>query len=119
MYETLVPVGKNLLQVGMADSFGARFMGLMGKERSKENHALLLLPCSSIHMLFMRFPIDAVFFDEQWTVLKVAENLQPWTGHSVCKGAYACLELPANSAFFYGFFEGRRIPMRSMPDPEL
>ena len=117
MFTTLVPIGQNLLTVDVADGIWTRFKGLMGRKELREGHGLLLLPCSSIHMMFMRFPIDAVFFDRDWIVLQIEEHLQPWTGLASCRGAYACLEIPAGSAFFYGLFEGKRVPILSQSPP--
>ena len=39
---------------------------------------MLIRPCRSIHMWFMRFSIDAAFLDEELRVLKISRNLRPW-----------------------------------------
>ena len=44
----------------IADSALKRMIGLMGRERL-EPDAGLYIDTNSIHMLFMRFPIDALF----------------------------------------------------------
>ncbi len=49
-------------RVRLATSFWARFRGLMGSAPLDADEGLYL-PVNSIHMLFMRFPIDAVFVD--------------------------------------------------------
>ena len=48
-------------------------------------------------MLFMRFPIDAVFLDREYVVVKVVPNLAPWR-FAAARGARAVLELPAGAA---------------------
>lgn len=85
-------------RVRLADSFWRRFRGLMLSPPLSAGDGLLLLGSGSIHMLFMRFPIDAVFLDRSHTVRRVARALRPWTGTAVCPGAVACLELPAGAA---------------------
>ena len=45
----------------VAESFVSRFMGLMGKSGLEAGEGIWLRPCNSIHMWFMRFPIDVVF----------------------------------------------------------
>ena len=45
----------------VAESFGGRLMGLMGRPSLAPDAGLWLRPASSIHMLFMRFPIDVTF----------------------------------------------------------
>ena len=70
----------------VAESFGGRFMGLMGRPSLAAGAGLWLRPASSIHMLFMRFPIDAVFLGgpaadggraASW---RCRRALRPWTG---------------------------------------
>jgi uncharacterized membrane protein (UPF0127 family) len=63
-----------------------------------------LRPASNIHMLFMRFPIDAVFLgradgDGGRRVVAVHGSLRPWSGVVWwARGAEGCLELPAGAA---------------------
>lgn len=64
----------------VARSFFARGLGLMGRSRLPENGGLLIHGCNGIHMMFMRFPIDAVFVDKKGVVVKTYERLLPWIG---------------------------------------
>jgi uncharacterized membrane protein (UPF0127 family) len=80
-----------------ADSFAARFFGLMLRKSLPNHEALLLVPCNSIHMFFMRFPIDVVFLDEHNQIKQLAENLRPWRIISPVRSAHATLELPVGS----------------------
>jgi len=88
----------------VAESFAGRFMGLMGRPALPPGAGLWLRPASSIHMLFMRFPIDAVFLskpraDGGRRVVAVRPELRPWTGVVWwAHGADGCLELPAGTA---------------------
>jgi uncharacterized membrane protein (UPF0127 family) len=85
-----------------ADSFWGRFMGLMGRAALPEGEGLYLVG-NSIHMFFMRFPIDAVFVGAPdasgaRTVVGCRPNLQPWTGLVMpVKGAAAVIELVAGT----------------------
>src|SRR5215210_3020121 len=47
--------------VESADSLWAKFMGLMGRPPLDAGAGLWLPDSNGIHMMFMRFPIDAVF----------------------------------------------------------
>jgi uncharacterized protein len=85
------------IMVIRADSFAARFFGLMLRKSLPNHEALLLAPCNSIHMFFMRFPIDVVFLDEQHEIKQMAENLRPWRIIPPVRAAHAALELPAGS----------------------
>lgn len=76
-----------------------RIRGLMFRRELPEGEGLLIKPCSSIHMMFMRFPIDAVFFDTGGRVTKVARALPAWKGLAFGgKGAKAVIELPEGAA---------------------
>ncbi len=69
-------------RVRLANSFWARFRGLMLVPELAEGEGLLISPCNSIHMMFMRFPIDAIFLDSSNCIRAVYEKLRPWTGFS-------------------------------------
>ena len=64
----------------VAKSFVARGLGLMGRARLPENGGMLIHGCNGIHMMFMRFPIDAVFVDKKNVVVKTYRRLPPWIG---------------------------------------
>jgi uncharacterized membrane protein (UPF0127 family) len=91
-------------QIEVADSFSARFRGLMGRRSLPAGRGLWLTGTSNIHMFFMRFPIDAVFLgrpaaDGGRRVVAVHAGLRPWTGIvGYARGADGCLELPLGSA---------------------
>jgi uncharacterized protein len=90
-------------RVELADSFGERFRGLMGRRSLAPGVGLWLTGTSNIHMFFMRFPIDAIFLsraakDGTRRVVVVHANLRPWTGIVwYARGADGCLELPAGT----------------------
>jgi len=71
--------------------------GLLGRRELPAGEGLLIRPCSSIHMFFMRFPIDAVFVDRELRVVGVAANLRPWR-MAWRRGARAVIELAAGEA---------------------
>lgn len=69
-------------RIKVAASFWDRFRGLMLADEPGEGEGLLLSPCNSIHMMFMRFPIDAVFLDAGNRIIALYERLLPWVGFS-------------------------------------
>jgi len=82
-----------------ATSPWGRFRGLMLRSSLAPGEGLVIRPCGSIHMMFMRFPIDAVFFDRDGRVTKVAHNVRPWIGLAFGgRGAKGVVELPAGAA---------------------
>ena len=86
------------LTVEIARSWWARFKGLMLRAPLGEGHGLYLEKTNSIHMCFMRFAIDAVYFDGAGRVVKVVPHLTPWLGLSACLRAKGCLEMKAGEA---------------------
>jgi hypothetical protein len=82
----------------LAETFVARFLGLQGRAGLPDGAGLVLAPTSSIHMFFMRFPIDAIFIDEAQRVMRIGRRLRPWTIGPLAPGAICCIELPAGRA---------------------
>lgn len=84
-------------KVKPADTFRARFLGLMGKKQLAEGEGLLLLHCPGIHCFFMKIPIDAVYLSEDLTVLG-RETLSPRKVGRRFPGTAHVLELSAGKA---------------------
>ncbi len=81
-------------RIEKALSLGARTIGLLDRRSLAEGEGLWIEPCSSIHMFFMRFAIDAVFVDHRGAVTRATEGLRPWRIAFGGRGAHAVLELP-------------------------
>ncbi len=92
----------------LADTALARMRGLLGRRELPSGDGILLRPASSVHMAFMRFPIDAVFLDRDLRVVKVASDLRPWRAAG-SRGAKAVLEIPAGEAGRRGLTVGDRL----------
>jgi uncharacterized membrane protein (UPF0127 family) len=71
-----------------------RMRGLLGRARLGDNEALLLEPCSSVHCMGMRYPLDLVYIDRQGRVCKLVYGVKPWR-FSASLRAHATLELAA------------------------
>ena len=84
-------------RVVIADSLFTRLRGLMLRPSLPPGEALWLRPCNSIHTLFMRFPIDVVFLEENNRVIKIIHNLQPWQISPLVRGGSSVLELAAGT----------------------
>jgi uncharacterized membrane protein (UPF0127 family) len=81
----------------MATNSALRFRGLMGKKELPAGEGILLRPCSSVHTMFMRFPIDVVFCDGDLRVLAVAPKVPKWRMRGQ-RGAKVAIELSAGEA---------------------
>src|SRR3712207_6515464 len=89
----------------VADKPLSRLKGLLGRSELRPGEGLLLRPASAIHTCFMRFPIDVVFLDREWRVVRVADGIAPWRAAS-SRGAKAVLELPAGESARRGLAPG-------------
>jgi uncharacterized membrane protein (UPF0127 family) len=83
----------------------ARARGLLGRAGLERGSGMLIDAAPSVHMFFMRFPIDVVFLDRDRTVVGVRHRLRPWRVAGA-RRAVAALELPAGAAAEVGVEEG-------------
>ncbi len=93
--------GKGIVAADVRPAHGVlgRTRGLMFRGQLADGEALDIRPCGSIHMMFMRFPIDAVFYNQEHRVTRVARNLRPWIGLAFGgKGARGVIEMRAGTA---------------------
>ncbi len=89
----------------VADGLWAKFIGLMGRPSLEPDAGLWLTGSNGIHMMFMRFPIDAVFLgkpnpggSEVRPVVSIHRGLRAWTGVvPLVRGADGVLELPVGT----------------------
>lgn len=99
----------------VANSFLSKFRGLMGVASLAEGEGLYLPGTNSIHMLFMRFPIDCVFVggedSEGWRrVVGLRESLPAWRGVVwYVRGARGVAELRAGTVAGAGLRMGDRV----------
>ena len=78
----------------VAESFGARLRGMLGRVPITADGLPLVMAfprCSSVHTCFMAYPIDIAFIDCSGNILARYENVRPWRMCS-CPGAWAVLE---------------------------
>src|SRR5260221_8870911 len=79
------------------ESVFGRMRGLLGRDGLEPGGGMLIDRAPSVHMFFMRFPIDVVFLDGDRKVVRVVELLRPWRIAGAARAA-AALELPAGAA---------------------
>jgi uncharacterized membrane protein (UPF0127 family) len=98
-----------------AASLWGKLIGLMGRRTLPAGDGLWLPASNGIHMMFMRFPIDAVFVskrrpDGTRAVLSVHRGLRAWTGIvPLVRGADGVLELPVGTIDASGTAVGDRL----------
>ncbi len=82
-----------------AETHWTRLRGLLGVAESDfgTGRGLWIRPCRGVHTLAMRFPIDVIYLDRDFTVVHLEPNLQPWRLSPVRLHAASVLELPCHT----------------------
>jgi uncharacterized membrane protein (UPF0127 family) len=81
----------------LADTFFSRMRGLLGRRTFTQGEALVITRCNSIHMFFMKFPIDAIFLDGSDRVVGVVKNIRPFQISPVFWTSTRVVEFPAGT----------------------
>ena len=110
--------GPAVWRLEVADSWLRRLRGLIGRRQLAPGEGLYLPGTNSLHMLFMRFPIDCVFIGhpdrDGWrSVVGTRRDLRPWTGVVWwVSGAAGAIEVPAGSIDAAGIRIGDRVRLQ-------
>ena len=80
----------------IARTHWSRFRGLMATDASRfrPGQGLWIVPSHGVHTFAMRFPIDAVYLDQERNVIHLEQGLKPWRLAAVRVRATSVLELP-------------------------
>ncbi len=92
----------------VADRFLSRAVGLLVGAPLESDEALLIAPCSGIHTLGMRYPIDVVFVDRDARVMRICPRVRAGRLR-FAPGARGVLELRADVAARLGLAPGFRL----------
>jgi uncharacterized membrane protein (UPF0127 family) len=112
--------GEELARVTLAERFRDRLIGLMGS-RPAPDTGLLFRGTNSIHMLFMRTPIDVFFLERPdgeglQRVRAIRLGLRPWIGLALSLGAADTLELAPHSHAGERLAVGDRVRVEVAPE---
>ena len=90
---------------------------MLGRSGLEPGEGMLIDRAGSVHMFFMRFPIDVVFLARDRSVVGVTHRLAPWRVAGA-RRAVASLELPAGRAAAVGVETGDVLVLEDLADPE-
>ncbi|MDA3864111.1 MAG: DUF192 domain-containing protein [Deltaproteobacteria bacterium] len=85
-------------QVMVASGFFSRMKGLLGVEKLGMDSGIWIVPCTSIHMFFMKIPLDVVFIDKKGVITAICHQIKPWRLSRYHPEAFGVLELAAGKA---------------------
>jgi uncharacterized membrane protein (UPF0127 family) len=78
----------------LANTFWLRLRGLLGVAALESGEGLILVGEKSIHTLFMKFPIDVVYVNKDYQVIRTDDNMTPYRlGPFIFQSAYV-VEVP-------------------------
>ena len=83
-------------ELDVANHGASRRKGLLGRKHFSEGEGLWIRPCEAVHTFFMNFPIDLVYLDRSYRVLKVRSGVPAWR-ISACLRATSVIEVPAGT----------------------
>ena len=93
----------------VAASLRDRTVGLLATPSLPTGEGLLIERTQSIHMFFMRYPIDVAFVDRSARVTRTVAGLRPWRVVWWARGARDCLELPVGAVEASGTVRGDQL----------
>ncbi len=94
-----------------AHSFSQRLLGLLARRPLQPFEALFIVPCNSVHTVFMTYAIDVAFVDRDGVVLKLVCGLKPYRG-AACWGAHGVVEFAAGAAAVWGVVQGATLAIK-------
>ena len=81
----------------LADTVVSAAVGLLKHRSLPAGEGMMITPCSSIHMFFMKFAIDVVFIDRKNIVVGLVRNIQPFRISPYFWRARAAIEIPSGT----------------------
>ena len=81
----------------LANTPWSRMRGLLGRASLPLGEGLIICGCKSIHMFFMRFPIDVIFVDRNKRIIGLVQNIPPFALSPLFWKAESAIELPPGS----------------------
>jgi uncharacterized membrane protein (UPF0127 family) len=98
----------------VAASLRDRTVGLLATPSLSAGAGLLIERTQSIHMFFMRYPIDVVFVDRHARVTRTVAALRPWRVVLWARGARDCIELPVGALAASGTVAGDQLAVTAL-----
>ena len=81
----------------IADTVLSRLIGLLNRSSLHSDEALVITQCRSIHMFFMRFPIDVIFIDKNKVIIGLVKRILPFCMSPYFWRASSAIEVAAGT----------------------
>ena len=87
--------GKTVIKnLSVRKTFLEKLTGYMMVPRPEADSGLLLLNTTRVHTLFMKFPLDLLYLDRSWKIIKTARNISGFRFPSPPSGCRHITEVP-------------------------
>jgi len=100
-------------RVMLADTWWTRLRGMMGRPEPVGDEGMLLAPCRSVHMYWMKYPLDVAFLAPDGRVVATYHGLAPSRRSSWHGDADRALELKAGTLATTQTEVGDRLELRN------
>ena len=100
-------------RVMLADTWWARLRGMMGRPEPAAGEGMLLAPCRSVHMYWMKYPLDVAFLAPDGRVVATYHGLAPSRRSKWHSDADRALELKAGTLATTQTEVGDRLELRN------
>jgi uncharacterized membrane protein (UPF0127 family) len=87
------------LSVTVADTHIGRLKGLLGKMSLKSDEGLWTIPSQGVHTLFLMFPTDVLYLDNDNRVIHIVENLGTFRFSPIRRDSASVLQLRTRTVF--------------------
>lgn len=84
-------------KIKTAKSLWDKGLGVIGWKDFRGYNGVLLPETTAVHTFFVRMPLDIVFLDADFKIIKIVEDLKPWSFSPIVWQAKHTLELPKGS----------------------
>ncbi len=85
-----------------------RASGLLALPQLRRGEALLIDSCRAVHTIGMRYPIDIIFIDSAWSIVRIVNQL-PSFRFRASRAATRTLEMLSGEASRLGLTLGQRL----------
>src|SRR4051794_27304249 len=106
----LVRDGEVLATLEVAESFGSRLRGLLGRDGI--DGAIYLRPTKSVHTLGMKFAIDVAFVDRELRVVRTVA-MRPWRMGRLVMKAHGVIEAEAGTFAHWNLTVGEQLEIKA------
>ncbi|MDH3297053.1 MAG: DUF192 domain-containing protein [Gemmatimonadota bacterium] len=103
-------------RVRLADTWWTRLRGMLGSPEPAPGEGMLLEPCQSVHMYWMKYALDVAFLAPDGRVVEAYHGLGPSKRSRWHREADRALELRAGTLAETGTQVGDRLEMISTAD---